>query len=928
MSSIFRELRRKLSKEVNFLETIKISACSSIKSGVCVLRGFIHGTYEVIIKISGTCTLDENDMCYETLICSHLLQQMEVYTPHVLPSIASAFNIRSEDIERLSNPFKTVLADYLVAFNKKKNVLKSLNINVIPSTSQSSLQIQAFTLKETISNLNSFYLQPSTQAAEDSTRGRMFFDILFQLMWTLEVFNRSGLRHNDLHLINIHVTKLASPESFSYEHGRIKRTIFSHLLPFIFDYNHSSWNYLFQQNIFNSKTVPNLDGNSCDQYNHCADIDTKHDAAVLLVSVASFLMNQVVTQNLLLHTHVPPPHPQKYFSFYLAKFNQLTTLHEFTKLFFLKFLPRVCTMEDLDKCNYYYNEPRRSSFSVDRGVVVVEPPGTNVFKSFLASSSFKTPLEILDVLREFYPSNNDSSSSYKLPPPYIISEGDAIFMNQKIVLYSEQLNRMRNDKMAQKAICFDPNGLFKKSGSFFCHNLTTVNDTSKSIFARQTDLVAAIRQCSESDHLNLLFECVPKRQLTLNNKYIATMPVSIKISSPGAKEITLYLYLKIFPAPLRIDTANFYEAILMEKVIPTLIKYTPHLIPPLGTVLGLKRSVIKERRKVKDQPGQILEQTLDHFKVLDALTEERWKEIYGDTRGELGIGLIPDVVPFGNEIGEGDAFQSSVDLRYWLEGSRVQGKFNEAQFVARFYQVIFQVLYTLEVFNRQLFRHNDLHIQNIILQITDPMDRKGQLHTFVYELDEGGKPIEITSEILVKIIDYDLSWSYDISKELANSKTLPLFSFEGTSLCKDFGVCALPNPRYDTYRFLLSLHQQLMRLKPEQENTLLYHTYLKRFQPNVLPDKLFDKYMSKNIRGQAFPIGDEGFFDDNSSQMVATSEILNLSIFREQINLLEKGSDHKTIFKLPDQLMIPAEIIQRDNLHGVLDPKWESYRNA
>jgi len=63
--------------------------------------------------------------------------------------------------------------------------------------------------------------------------------ILFQLLWTLECFNRVGMRHNDLHLNNFFVEKLEKKKVF-YVHGDVVWMINSPYNVKIYDFDHSS----------------------------------------------------------------------------------------------------------------------------------------------------------------------------------------------------------------------------------------------------------------------------------------------------------------------------------------------------------------------------------------------------------------------------------------------------------------------------------------------------------------------------------------------------------------------------------------------------------------------------------------------------------------------------------------------------------------
>lgn len=64
--------------------------------------------------------------------------------------------------------------------------------------------------------------------------------IMFQIMWTLECFNKIGFQHNDLHSQNILVSTLKTPKIFTYKYNNILFQLKTKYVVKIFDFDRST----------------------------------------------------------------------------------------------------------------------------------------------------------------------------------------------------------------------------------------------------------------------------------------------------------------------------------------------------------------------------------------------------------------------------------------------------------------------------------------------------------------------------------------------------------------------------------------------------------------------------------------------------------------------------------------------------------------
>jgi hypothetical protein len=112
--------------------------------------------------------------------------------------------------------------------------------------------------------------------------------------------------------------------------------------------------------------------------------------------------------------------------------------------------------------------------------------------------------------------------------------------------------------------------------------------------------------------------------------------------------------------------------------------------------------------------------------------------------------------------------------------------------------IMFQVVYTLMCFANVRLRHNDLHFGNIFVE--EVPDNK----TITMYFNMGGnKYIELNTKFIVKIYDFDRGSCV----HPAVPRNLFL-DFGGGGMCKNFGVCNIPNNKYDLFTFIYVLHRR------------------------------------------------------------------------------------------------------------------------
>jgi serine/threonine protein kinase len=117
-------------------------------------------------------------------------------------------------------------------------------------------------------------------------------------------------------------------------------------------------------------------------------------------------------------------------------------------------------------------------------------------------------------------------------------------------------------------------------------------------------------------------------------------------------------------------------------------------------------------------------------------------------------------------------------------------------------RIIFQVLYTLHVFNVNGIRHNDLHFNNIFIIYNKNPEK---LSYYMNTIKQG---FLFESTHIVKIYDFDLSY---VERIAMKSKVVD------EEHCMRLGLCNEPNPKFDTFKFLKELSMVAFEMRGLQK---------------------------------------------------------------------------------------------------------------
>lgn len=138
-----------------------------------------------------------------------------------------------------------------------------------------------------------------------------------------------------------------------------------------------------------------------------------------------------------------------------------------------------------------------------------------------------------------------------------------------------------------------------------------------------------------------------------------------------------------------------------------------------------------------------------------------------------------------------------MDRPSWLRASGATPRVHTA---GEWRALLWQVLYTLEAFNRVGLRHNDLHLGNVWLDATDPATSPP--FSYLIENDGGDVYYEVPSAPwLVKLYDFDHSYAPSVPHRV------PDLQPRTGAWCLKTGVCNQPNQKFDAAVFLTSLYR-------------------------------------------------------------------------------------------------------------------------
>ena len=151
------------------------------------------------------------------------------------------------------------------------------------------------------------------------------------------------------------------------------------------------------------------------------------------------------------------------------------------------------------------------------------------------------------------------------------------------------------------------------------------------------------------------------------------------------------------------------------------------------------------------------------------------------------------------------------------------------------YNILFQIIYTLEVFNRVGIMHNDLHIGNIFIVIkNNRFDQPNYRKTFrKYRFKStDGTQYEMNLENIgfdVRIYDYDRSHKFGIPGTIF-PKTILTSKLELFQSVNEFHTHQ--NPYFDTFKILCHIYNDFNRKLPSEFLDRIIHKYF--IEPDLL----------------------------------------------------------------------------------------------
>ena len=195
-----------------------------------------------------------------------------------------------------------------------------------------------------------------------------------------------------------------------------------------------------------------------------------------------------------------------------------------------------------------------------------------------------------------------------------------------------------------------------------------------------------------------------------------------------------------------------------------------------------------------------------------------------------------------------------------------------------FRYILFHILYTLECFNKVNFKHNDLHLGNILILKYKVNKKRFRQYCVT---DSKGKnelyyrlPYHVPWD--TRLIDFDRAWKGKQSsvkkqfrKEIDN-RSLSISGYDNA-----FGQSRRKNQKFDTYKFLFSLYKKL----PEWHETKIWIR-------SVIKETLIRNGYINNVKvidsptyGHLVHPRNGGNFEPSNTYMMSTEDMLRSSYF-------------------------------------------------
>jgi len=179
--------------------------------------------------------------------------------------------------------------------------------------------------------------------------------------------------------------------------------------------------------------------------------------------------------------------------------------------------------------------------------------------------------------------------------------------------------------------------------------------------------------------------------------------------------------------------------------------------------------------------------------------------------------------------------------------------------------ILFQTLYTFHVFSLVGLKHNDNHLENILIDKVDQIN-------ISYLIDESNYFLVPVSNF-VKIFDFDLSYFKECPKNL---------KLDNGRFCKNYGMCNDNNAKFDVFIFLCGIYSK-MKLQRSTPQTLFVIDFIE----SVVDKKLLKTEWGFHCRLCSFDEDHDcdGPYTPSDKEMAPVLKMLKNNIFKPYLNV-------------------------------------------
>ncbi len=252
------------------------------------------------------------------------------------------------------------------------------------------------------------------------------------------------------------------------------------------------------------------------------------------------------------------------------------------------------------------------------------------------------------------------------------------------------------------------------------------------------------------------------------------------------------IFLKIYqPEKDPQDNSLEIEDLIYDKLTKHMIKnnYTPHIITHIDSIQCNADTMV--------------------LKLGSLIADDDDRRHFSNIFIEMGIKM--------------DQKLRSMVLEQSLNTQTLNDIFSKDKNITNLTNLLFQLLYTLEVFNRYGLRHNDLHFNNIWVEKTTDEIK------YYYVINDSNKikVYHVPSNYIVKIFDFDRSSLNENKinhfKQFVNINNNALPDY----YCQSNMQCNTKDPKFDTYK----LFAEMIFYSPLSSNIM---NFVNKYMPNEL----------------------------------------------------------------------------------------------